>query len=376
MIIHIILAIVASFLIAIFAIPSIITVAKLKNLYDKPEERKIHTLKIPRLGGLAIFVSFAIAVLLFGDFTGIEGAKYIAASLIILFFSGLKDDIIILSPMKKLYSQLIAAGLVSGIAAIRITDLHGVFGINEIPWIASTLLSMFMIIVITNSINLIDGVDGLAGSLSFIMSLTFGYFFYLNNDFNWMLISLALGGAILGFLFFNFSPARIFMGDSGSLTVGFLLSIFTIHFIESNGPNAGSYFTLRSAPGIALAILVVPLYDTLRVFILRAIKRTSPFKADKNHLHHWLIKNGQSHKQVTLILSLVNVLFILISMAIKDNPAYLVMLVIGTLALIVGQLPIYFYRHRISDIEADENVRDEIEQSLFQEPVRRKEDSL
>jgi len=225
MIIHIILAIVASFLIAIFAIPSIITVAKLKNLYDKPEERKIHTLKIPRLGGLAIFVSFAIAVLLFGDFTGIEGAKYIAASLIILFFSGLKDDIIILSPMKKLYSQLIAAGLVSGIAAIRITDLHGVFGINEIPWIASTLLSMFMIIVITNSINLIDGVDGLAGSLSFIMSLTFGYFFYLNNDFNWMLISLALGGAILGFLFFNFSPARIFMGDSGSLTVGFLLSI-------------------------------------------------------------------------------------------------------------------------------------------------------
>jgi UDP-N-acetylmuramyl pentapeptide phosphotransferase/UDP-N-acetylglucosamine-1-phosphate transferase len=162
-----ILAIVTSFLIAIFAIPSIITVAKLKGLYDKPEERKIHTNKIPRLGGLAIFASFSLAVLLFGDFSTIEGSKYIAASLILLFFSGLKDDIIILSPMKKLYVQLLAAGLVTSFTEVRITDFHGVFGLSEIPFIASIGLTMFMIIVITNSINLIDGVDGLAGSLAF-----------------------------------------------------------------------------------------------------------------------------------------------------------------------------------------------------------------
>lgn len=370
-ILNIILSVITSFLVAIFAIPSIITVAKLKNLYDKPEERKIHTLKIPRLGGLAIFVAFALAVLLFGDFSGIEGAKYIGASLIILFFGGLKDDIIILSPMKKLYSQLMAAGLVSAMAGIRINDLHGVFGVNEIPWIASTLLSMFMMIVITNSINLIDGVDGLAGSLSFIMSLTFGFYFYLAGDYDWMLISLTLAGSVLGFLFFNFSPAKIFMGDAGSLTVGFLLSLFTIHFIESNSPLGESVNKLKSAPGIALAILVVPLYDTLRVFILRSLKRTSPFKADKNHLHHWLIKNGQSHRQVSMVLSLVNILFILIGMAIQDNPAYMVMMVIGVLALIVGQLPIYFYRHKISDIEADEDVQDEIEQSLLDTTLKR-----
>jgi hypothetical protein len=112
-------------------------------------------------------------------------------------------------------------------------------------------------------------------------------------------------------------------------------------------------------------LLIVPLYDTLRVFILRALKRTSPFKADKNHLHHWLIKNGQSHAQVTLILATVNLLFILIAMALKDNAAYIVMLIIGVLASVVGQLPIYFYRHRISDIEADADVQEEIQQSLF-----------
>ncbi|MCG9879566.1 MAG: undecaprenyl/decaprenyl-phosphate alpha-N-acetylglucosaminyl 1-phosphate transferase [Bacteroidia bacterium] len=363
--ITIILATITAFLTSIFAIPSIITVAKLKNLYDKPEERKIHTLKIPRLGGMSIFVAFVFAILLFGDFANILGAKYIGAALIMLFFSGLKDDIIILSPLKKLYTQLLAAGLVTSLTQIRITDFHGVFGMHEIPLIASILLSMFMIIVITNSINLIDGVDGLAGSLSLTISLTFSYLFYQQGELDWALITLSLAGSILGFLFFNFSPAKIFMGDAGSLTVGFLLSIFAIHYIESNSPlnNLGNH--VKSAPGIALAILIVPLYDTLRVFILRALNKTSPFKADKNHLHHWLIKNGQSHAQVSLILTFVNIAFIFIALALQDNAAYIVLLVIGSLALIVGQLPIYFYRHKISDIEADEDVQEQIEQSLF-----------
>jgi UDP-N-acetylmuramyl pentapeptide phosphotransferase/UDP-N-acetylglucosamine-1-phosphate transferase len=362
--ITIILATITAFLVSIFAIPSIITVAKLKNLYDKPEERKIHTSKIPRLGGMAIFTAFTFSILLFGDFSSILGAKYIGAALIMLFISGLKDDIVVLSPLKKLYTQLLAAGLVTSLTGIRINDFQGVFGIHEIPLIASIALSMFMIIVITNSINLIDGIDGLAGSLTIIMSLTFAFLFYTQGELDWTLISLALAGSILGFLFFNFSPAKIFMGDAGSLTVGFMLSLFAIHYIEFNSPIGGANFQVRSAPGIALAILVVPLYDTLRVFILRAINKTSPFKADKNHLHHWLIKNGQSHSQATIILSIVNIIFVLIALALQDNAAYLVMLVIGTLALIVGQLPIYFYRHRISDIEADEDVQDQIEQSL------------
>jgi UDP-N-acetylmuramyl pentapeptide phosphotransferase/UDP-N-acetylglucosamine-1-phosphate transferase len=369
--IDIILLVATSFLICIYAIPSIITVAKLKNLYDKPEERKIHTIKIPRLGGVAIFTAFAISMLIFGDVSQIEGIRFIAAAGLILFISGLKDDVVILSPLKKLLAQLLASGFVTVMADIRINDLHGVFGINEIPLYISILLSMFMIIVITNSMNLIDGADGLAGSLGLIISLTFAYFFTTQNDANWAILAFALSGALLGFLFFNFNPAKIFMGDAGSLTLGFLLSVFAIHFIESHSPGAGNYMRLKSAPGIAVAILIVPLYDTLRVFLLRAYKRTSPFKADKNHLHHWLMKIGLGHKQVSLILSSINLLFILIAYAIKDQPAYVVLSVVVGLTIIAGQLPVYIYRHKITDIEVDDSVQQEITQSLFENRVRK-----
>lgn len=363
--INIILLVITSFLVIIFAIPSIITVAKLIGLYDKPEERKIHTLKIPRLGGLAIFISFALSVLVWADFSEIDGIQYIEAAMVLLFFSGLKDDIIILSPWKKLMTQIVAAGLVTSLTQIRITDFYGIFGIHEISLWISIPLSIFTIIVITNSFNLIDGVDGLAGSLGLVMSLTFAFCFYVNGNLSWSMMAFALSGSLMGFLFFNINPAKIFMGDAGSLTVGFLLAIFAIFFIESNSPFYPiSNLKITSAPGIAIAILVVPLYDTLRVFIVRATKKRSPFKADKNHLHHWLIKIGMSHKQVSLCLTGVNILFILIAFAIKDNPAYLVLVIICALALVVGQLPVYFYRHKISDLEADDNLQEEIENSL------------
>jgi len=369
--IEIILLIATSFMVCIYAIPSIITVAKLKNLYDKPEERKIHTIKIPRLGGVAIFTAFAISLLVFGESSMVEGIRYISAAGLVLFISGLKDDVVILSPQKKLLAQLLAAGLVTVMADIRITDFHGVFGVNEIPYFVSIALSMFMIIVITNSMNLIDGADGLAGSLGLIMTLTFAYFFYTQGETNWAMLAFSLSGALLGFLFFNFNPAKIFMGDAGSLTLGFLLSVFAIHFIEYHSPAAGNYLRLKSAPGIAVAILIIPLYDTLRVFLLRALKKTSPFKADKNHLHHWLIKIGLGHKQVSLILSGVNLLFILIAFAIKDQPAYLVLGLIVSMAIIAGQLPIYIYRHKLTDIEVDDSVQEEITQTLFESRLRK-----
>ena len=359
--ITLILATATAFLASIFAIPSIITVAKLKNLYDKPEERKIHTLKIPRLGGMAIFISFTFAILLFGDFTNILGAKYIGAALIMLLVSGLKDDIIILSPMKKLGTQLIAAGLVSYLTPVRLTDFHGVLGIHEIPLSVSIPLTMFTLIVITNSFNLIDGADGLAGGLGLLMSLTFAIYFVNSDDHSWALMAFGLSGALLGFLFFNYNPAKIFLGDAGSLTTGFLLAIFAIHFIEMNISNINR---IDSAPGIAIAILIVPLYDTLRVFILRTSKKKSPFQADRNHIHHWLMRIGMNHREVSFTLVAVNLVFILVAFSIKDNPAYLVTSIIVGLSIIVGQIPAYFYRHKLSDLEADDSALLELQENL------------
>jgi UDP-N-acetylmuramyl pentapeptide phosphotransferase/UDP-N-acetylglucosamine-1-phosphate transferase len=362
--IDIILISISAFLIVVFAIPSIITVAKLKGLYDKPDERKIHSHKIPRLGGLAVFIGFVLSVSIWGTFSEMPGIQYLQASLILLFFSGLKDDIIILSPMKKLGTQLIAAGFVSYLTPIKLTDFHGVFGIHSIPLEASIPLTMFTLIVITNSFNLIDGADGLAGGLGLIMSLTFAIYFSYADDHGWSLMAFALAGALLGFLFFNFNPAKIFLGDAGSLTTGFLLAIFAIHFIEMNVAQSSLLHRFESAPGIAIAILIVPLYDTLRVFILRISKRKSPFQADRNHIHHWLMRIGLNHKEVSFTLVSVNLTFILVAFSIKDNPAYLVTGIIVGLAIIVGQIPVYFYRHKLSDLEADDSALLDLQENL------------
>lgn len=360
-----ILATATAFLLVIFAIPSIITVAKLIGLYDKPNDRKLHTKKIPRLGGLAIFASFALASLIWGKYETINGLQYLMAALIILFFSGLKDDIIILSPYKKLLSQIVASGLVAMFTSIRISHFHGILGVYEIPLFIGIPLTMFTLIVITNAFNLVDGVDGLAGSLGLVISLTYAIWFAFIGEPGWSIMAFALSGAILGFLFFNFNPAKIFMGDAGSYTVGFLLAVFTIHFLEMNNPLLGNAdYKLGAAPGIAMAIMVIPLYDTLRVFVLRVSKKQSPFKADKNHIHHWLLKTGLNHKEVSLSLAAINVIFIVLAFAIKDNSAVVVVSIIVGLATAAGQLPAYFLRHKITDIEADASSLVEIEDAL------------
>lgn len=340
-------------LIVLFGIPSIITVAKLKGLYDKPNNRKLHTNKIPRLGGLAMFAAFAISVSLWST-PDVPHLQYLTAGLVVLFFSGLKDDIIVLSPVNKLVMQLFASGLVSMAQDIRIDNFQGLFGVYEIPFAASVALTIFTIIVITNAFNLIDGVDGLAGGLSFIITGTYAIWFNAIGETGWALLAFGLAGAILGFLFFNFSPAKIFMGDAGSLTIGFLISIFTLKFLDFSTQVRVEDLNVKAAPAIAVAILIVPLYDTLRIFIVRIMQRKSPFKADRNHIHHWLLKIGLNHKMVCYVLCTINVLFVLMAYTLRSNNVLLVMSLVVGLACIIGQLPMYIYRHKITDLDVDE----------------------
>lgn len=355
---------ITAFFIVLFGIPSIITIAKLKGLYDSHSDRKLHTSKIPRLGGLAIFASFAISICLWGE-ADMPRLQYLSAGLIILFFSGLKDDIIMLSPINKLIMQIFSATLVCAVEGLRITNFQGIFGIYDVPVLVSIPISMFTLIVITNAFNLIDGVDGLAGGLGFIISLSYSIWFYLIGEYAWASISFALAGSIFGFLFYNFAPAKIFMGDAGSLTIGFLISVFTIKFIEFGNIPHSADLTLNTAPVLAIAVLIVPLYDTLRVFIIRILNKQSPFKADRNHIHHWLIKIGLSHAQVSFTLYATNVLFITVAFVLRKNDILLLGSVIVGMAIILGQLPVYIYRHIITDIDADANeIEQEIEELL------------
>ncbi len=354
----------SAFIFVLFGIPSIITIAKLKGLYDSHSDRKLHTNKIPRLGGLAIFSAFSIAVCLWVD-SDMPRLQYLSAGLIVLFFSGLKDDIIMISPINKLIMQIFSAGLVCIVEGLRITSFQGLFGIYEISLIPSIIISMFTLIVITNAFNLIDGVDGLAGGLSLIITLTFAIWFYLIGELGWCTISFALAGSIFGFLFYNFSPAKIFMGDAGSLTIGFLLSVFTIKFIEFGKVIRSNEFDLNTAPIVAVSILIVPLYDTLRVFLIRIFNKQSPFKADRNHIHHWLIKIGLSHSQVCYVLYSINLLFIAVVYILRENDIMILSCIMVGMAIILGQLPIYIYKHLITDIEADsEHIDQELEEIL------------
>lgn len=351
---NIILAFLTSLVAVIFAIPSVITVAKKKGLYDTPDHRKLHINKIPRLGGLAIIAGFSIAVCIWGvPMEMTSRLQYMQAALIILFFSGLKDDIVGMSPIKKLSGQLLATALVVIGEDIRVTSFYGLFGVDAIPVWLSYALSIFTIVVITNAFNLIDGIDGLAGGIGFIISVTFGLWFNFIDQVGWSIMSFALSGALLGFLVFNFNPAKIFMGDAGSLCTGFLLAILAIKFIEFNNPAVQNYYKISTAPVIAIAILILPLFDTIRVFTIRALKRKSPFSADRNHLHHLLLNTGLGHKEVSLLLYIVNIVFVLIAFLMKDSNILSVFFIIGGLAFALSQIPVYINAHRIADIEAE-----------------------
>ena len=311
-----------SFIVTYIAIPSIIRVANLKNLFDNPEEkRRIHTTKIPNLGGVAIFAGIIISVLFFIDLTIFPEIKYIIIGVVILFFIGIKDDILMIAPATKFLGQIIVSFIVVYFGGISITDLHGFFGIFDIHKLIGIPLSMFTIIVIINAINFIDGIDGLSATVSIIITATFGLWFYLVKDCQYVIISLAIIGALAAFLRFNLfsTKKKIFMGDTGSLIVGLLISILVIQFNEKNLllSNEDIFFILPS-PSVSFGVLIVPLFDMLRVIFIRIIKKQFIFAADQNHIHHVLLKLGLNHRQIVLIIAATNLFFIILSFWLSD----------------------------------------------------------
>ncbi len=292
-----------AFLISVFAIPSIVQVAHKKKIFDEPNDRTIHESLTPRLGGLAIFAGFISALTIFGriDF----GIQHSLAGCVIIFFIGLKDDIVSVSAFKKFFVQVLATGIVLFVADIRITSFQGVLGIGELDLGISYLFTFIVIIGITNALNLIDGLDGLAGSIVSLCCLSFGIYFSFSEDiqyYSYALVAFSLLGSMLGFLRFNIYKAKIFMGDTGSLVSGFIISILAIKFVEMKlVPNAAS---------ISVAVLFIPIIDTARVFIVRILTGKSPFTPDKNHIHHKLIQLGFSQLYTVFLLIFINVIAI------------------------------------------------------------------
>ena len=312
-----------AFIITFLAIPVVLQVAEQKELYDIPDERKVHTRPVASLGGVGIFGGFLLAALL-----SIQGYlnpefQYFFAAALVIFFLGLRDDIMILSATKKFIGQILAASILIHLGGIRLDSMHGLFGFDQVSEGVGLALSYLTIIVVINSFNLIDGVDGLAASLGILSMMVFGIYFFVIDHQAYALLAFSMAGSLVAFIIFNHHPAKIFMGDSGSLMIGLVNSILVIKFINvASTPFVAVPVT--SAVAIGFAVLIVPLLDTLRVFSVRIFNGRSPFTPDRNHVHHLLLDRGLNHSAVTFICVAINIGFILIAWVGKSlGPNYL-----------------------------------------------------
>ncbi len=326
-----------SFFFGFLITPVLIFLLKKENIIDTPGGRKIHMGFVPSMGGIGIIIATFMGVFAWFSIDQLVQTRYFLVALGIMFSVGLRDDLIELSAVQKLIGQCIPAFFVIIMADIRITGLYGFMGVYEIPYIVSVTLSFLLIIVLTNSFNLIDGLDGLAGTLS-VISLSFlGWWFYMADMQAYSLISFILVGGVLSFLAFNWHPAKIFMGDTGSLSLGFALTTLVILFIDTNGTMLASEGWKIHAPitgGIAL--MIVPIYDTVRIFTKRSLKGKSPLKPDKSHVHHFLLRMGYKHNEVALILGGVKILFIsMVTIGFQSNDHVMLPIVL-TLAVVLG----------------------------------------
>jgi len=333
-----------SFIITFLAIPVIMQIAEQKKLYDIPDERKVHTRLVASLGGIGIFAGFLLASLLsIQGYLNPEFQYFFAASLVV-FFVGLKDDIMILSATKKFIGQIIAASILIHLGGIRLDSMHGFLGFEQLPEGFSLALSYLTIIVVINSFNLIDGVDGLASSLGILTMIVFGSYFLAIEYQAYALLAFAMAGSLVAFIIFNHHPAKIFMGDSGSLMIGLVNSILVIKFINvANSPFVA--VQIPAAVAIGFSILIVPLLDTLRVFSIRIAKGRSPFTPDRNHIHHLLLDNGLSHAAVTFTCVAINVCFIAMAwMGRSLGPNYLLLILLTLAFSGIGLL--YYNKNR------------------------------
>ncbi|MBR6017406.1 MAG: undecaprenyl/decaprenyl-phosphate alpha-N-acetylglucosaminyl 1-phosphate transferase [Paludibacteraceae bacterium] len=313
---HLYLVGIFSFVLGLILMPLVIRIAKQKDLVVRPNKRMSHTGSIPNIGGIDICVSFLLTYLVL-EFNTLQQSQFLLIGVFTIVAVGLVDDILILSPLGKLLGEVLAAIAMIGFADLRITHLHGLLGIEQISVLPSYLISLFVLVAIINAINLIDGIDGLASGLGMIYCLFFAIYFMLVGETAWAIMAISLIGSLAVYFIFNVfgHKQKIFMGDSGALLLGYVLSAFVFHFCELNAYNQVPVpFHMSAAPAVAICVLTVPIFDTIRVSLTRIKHRKSPFRPDKNHIHHLLLRTGLNHLQTTGILLTISLCFIVLAL--------------------------------------------------------------
>lgn len=314
-IVYSIIALIAACVCGFITIPIVLDFCKQKGIYDIPNQRKIHKNAVPRLGGIVFLPSVLIGCVIAFLFARMQGTTSVTLSLWTIYFLfgvtaiyiiGIIDDLFDLNAVVKLVVQLTAASMLP-LAGLWVNDLYGLFGINEIPFYIGAPLTVITVTFISNAINLIDGIDGLSGGLTVIILCGFAISFGYWNLWYYVIIICALIGILIAYLYFNIfgnekNNRKIFMGDTGSLSIGFLLAFLTLKLVMKNSS------VLQSSSDellLAFTLLIVPTFDVFRVSLLRIRNGYSPLRADKNHIHHKLLRMGLSpHATLIAILSL------------------------------------------------------------------------
>ncbi len=334
----IIFSFILSFFLSFTIIPFVIKTAIHRNILDISDDRKSHVGAVPSLGGVGIFVSIFFVLMLTIPIAHFDNFRYILTSLGIIFLLGAQDDLRPLSPLAKLCGQLIAVTILIALADIRITQLYGLFGLDSVSYGWSVLLSMGFYLFIINSYNLVDGINGLCSSLVIVAMSLLGCWFYMLGFYEFSTFAFIVCGATLAFLKYNVTPARIFMGDTGSLVLGTVCAILMIQFLEINMAITGHPLTFDSPIIIAIGVMIIPIYDTLRVFAIRIAEGTSPFEPDRRHLHHLMLDAGLSHMQSTASLLIFNGIALLVSWQLQDINPILGFMVLVFLSILFTQI--------------------------------------
>lgn len=302
-----------TFAVTFYIIPKVLWVSKERNLMASVNERSAHSAATPSFGGVAFYITLILILSILQSMRLTFVGNHLIAAITILFMVGLKDDLVISSAKVKLIGQVTAALFLIFSPELELTNLYGFLGIYEIHALAGIMIKGFIVISLINAYNLIDGIDGLGAITGIIISGIYAWVFYGTSQPYYVLVSISIAGVLAAFLRYNFSSRKkIFMGDSGSLIIGLLLAFLTIkHLVMepftplmADGYNPGNRFLFLAC------VLFIPVFDTMRVIIIRKINGTSPFSADRNHAHHVLLDLGLSHFKASAGFGLLNLVIV------------------------------------------------------------------
>lgn len=311
---HLLLPFLAAFISTLWIHPKILKIAILKNIVDNPDARKLQRCPIPVMGGIAVFFGLLVGICSSQIMFFSPGVFILTAAMLVMLYTGTIDDILDLSPNIRFLIEILVVGFIMYVNECAIDNFNGLWGIGTIPmWVAAPL-TIFAAVGIINAINLIDGVNGLSSGFCFMASVLFATMFYLSGNVTMTILATSAAGAIVPFFLHNVfgKTTKMFIGDGGTLVIGTMMSMFVISILGKGSLSARFAEQGVGLIPFTLAVLAVPVFDTLRVMSMRILRGKSPFSPDKTHLHHLFIELGFTHTGTTVSILSLNFLIVVV----------------------------------------------------------------